>query len=505
MIRRMLLRRLYPTGSIHSCRCLLSRSSTYSHISKRRLFIHPSKNRSQDGCSYFYECGKTKRMMSSLSNSSNSNDGDGDNAFTSYVNSKQLSSSSSSVFDSLPTIWGGSAVAISAMHSVGVPYWGTSILLAFSVRSALLPVVIRGARASADLAKVSPEVQFLISMYQRDQVKLKAMKATFQERVDHGKQTLTNLRGIYTRYDVHPVRVFLSPLMQLPFFVYFASDIRKTVNGLDVELAKSLETGGTLWFMDLTEPDPWFVLPSLAGVLLYANVEMAVGKQSLAGEASSKSNIAGILKDAFQSLACFIPVFASTQPAMVQLYLLTSFSFSIGQGFLLRNEMFRSFVRLPRLDAEPLEPKIAKSYIAQMKKQKEQQAAQANAGRGVIAAPDPDILGQGPANENLAQVKPPVGVIAPEATFDGVMFGPNRKTSLSPSSASSNLGDKVGSLRHIPDEIMDAANKGELKNFKASTPITIVEDDEKDAPTSIDPKKIFRKKRVRKNMSKKKR
>ena len=87
----------------------------------------------------------------------------------------QLSPISSPSYESssLEFLWGGSGLAMSAMHGVGVPYWGTCALLAFSVRTALLPIAIHGASAAADLAKVSPEVQFLVSMYQRDVVKLR--------------------------------------------------------------------------------------------------------------------------------------------------------------------------------------------------------------------------------------------------------------------------------------------------------------------------------------------
>ena len=39
----------------------------------------------------------------------------------------------------------------------------------------------------------------------------------------------------------------------------------------------------------------------MSGILLYYNVEVAVGKQNLSGETASKSNIALLLKDGFQS------------------------------------------------------------------------------------------------------------------------------------------------------------------------------------------------------------
>eukprot|EP00594_Rhizosolenia_setigera_P020387 CAMPEP_0178979918 /NCGR_PEP_ID=MMETSP0789-20121207/26169_1 /TAXON_ID=3005 /ORGANISM="Rhizosolenia setigera, Strain CCMP 1694" /LENGTH=53 /DNA_ID=CAMNT_0020670197 /DNA_START=800 /DNA_END=958 /DNA_ORIENTATION=+ len=53
----------------------------------------------------------------------------------------------------------------------------------------------------------------------------------------------------------------------MPFFLYFAVDMRKIITGLDPELANELSQGGALWFENLTDPDPYYVLPILSGVL----------------------------------------------------------------------------------------------------------------------------------------------------------------------------------------------------------------------------------------------
>lgn len=89
--------------------------------------------------------------------------------------------------------------------------------------------------------------------------------------------------------------------MQLPVFMYFSVDIRKIVNGGDPALAQELTESGILWITDLTEPDPFFGLPIISGLLVYLNVEMAMGAMSLSGESSSKFNFAKMMKDFFQS------------------------------------------------------------------------------------------------------------------------------------------------------------------------------------------------------------
>ena len=199
------------------------------------------------------------------------------------------------------TIWGGSSYVINTFHAYGIPYWGCMSLTNIAVRTSLLPLVLQGAKTSQSLGKVAPEVQFLLTNYTRDAQTLKAKKAPPSQRLELLIAMWQSLRGVYKLHQVNPFSVLKSPLMQIPVFWYFSVDIRKLINGGNPELAQELTENGFLWVTDLTEPDPWYGLPILAGMFLYLNVEVAVGKQSLSGETASKSNLARYLKDGFQS------------------------------------------------------------------------------------------------------------------------------------------------------------------------------------------------------------
>ena len=78
---------------------------------------------------------------------------------------------------------------------------------------------------------------------------------------------------------IHILLLFKSPLIQIPIFWYFSIDMRKLINGGDPALAQELTENGLLWITDLTDPDPWFGLPILTRLLLYLNVEVAIGKK----------------------------------------------------------------------------------------------------------------------------------------------------------------------------------------------------------------------------------
>lgn len=66
------------------------------------------------------------------------------------------------------------------------------------------------------------------------------------------------------------LRKMLTPLIQAPFFISAFLGIRNMCN-LPVE---SMQSGGILWFTDLTIADPYYILPVLASstILLMIHV-----------------------------------------------------------------------------------------------------------------------------------------------------------------------------------------------------------------------------------------
>jgi len=248
-----------------------------------------------------------------------------------------------------PTIFGLSGLLLTTFHStLHVPYWTSICLTNILVRTSLFPLVVQGARTSARFAKVGPEVTYSISSFLRDFRQLKWKGDVASQNYMLGI-TLKTLRGVFQLHKVNLLDNFKSPLLQIPVFWYFSVDLRKIINGADPELAQQLVESSFFYLTDLTEPDPYHALPILSGMLLYANVELAVGKRSLAGDAPNKTNWGRVLKDGFQSLAIFIPGFVSQQPSGVQLYLATSMVFTLVQSVGMRNANVREFLGLSPL------------------------------------------------------------------------------------------------------------------------------------------------------------
>ena len=363
------------------------------------------------------------------------------------------------------------------IHANGtLPHWMGFALISVSVRTMLFPVVLYGAQTSSRFAKIVPDVQLLLSLFQNDMNKLRERKASAVERYILMRTNLKSLGGLYKLHKVNPLSVFLSPLLQLPIFMYISIDLRKIVNGLDPALAQQLVESPVMWVPDLTEADPWFGLPVLAGLAMYWNVEVAVGKKSLSGPATAKADAGILLKDIFQSFAVFMPCFTSQLPAGVQIYIVTSFLFTMGQSALLRTESFRSIVGLPSMLAPPAEMKYGKQLVELKELERKARTLRGDGellGKGVLANnlevsfPGRYIKSSLPA---AAGVKPLSFIDAPKISisdqpgfFDGVTAPGGEAGSFQ--SVKSSVTKETPTVDHLPefdDSVMEKANRGEI-------------------------------------------
>ena len=90
------------------------------------------------------------------------------------------------------------------------------------------------------------------------------------------------------------------------------------------------------------------------------------------------------------AIAVFMPCFMSAQPAGMQIYLCTSFLYTLGQGAVLRNNACRHFVGLPKLGGPPVEGETWPRNLCNSRQlERKAQELRGNGpllGRGVLAA-----------------------------------------------------------------------------------------------------------------------
>eukprot|EP00574_Skeletonema_japonicum_P006453 CAMPEP_0201735468 /NCGR_PEP_ID=MMETSP0593-20130828/37151_1 /ASSEMBLY_ACC=CAM_ASM_000672 /TAXON_ID=267983 /ORGANISM="Skeletonema japonicum, Strain CCMP2506" /LENGTH=421 /DNA_ID=CAMNT_0048229023 /DNA_START=234 /DNA_END=1499 /DNA_ORIENTATION=- len=412
----------------------------------------------------------------------------------------------------------------------------------------MLPIAIRGAKTSVKFGNIAPEVQYLISSFTRDFQKLKASSPeggggvvrtgdgrvgfvdTTKEQLRLVKTTVSTLQGVMRLAKVNLFDVLKSPMLQIPFFWYFAIDLRKVINGLDPELAQQLVDSSFFWITDLTEPDPWYGLPILTGALLYLNVEVAVGKRALSGETSSRSNLQLIMKDAFQSLAIFMPCFMVQQPSGVQIYLATSMVFTMAQSMAFRSNACRSVIGLPPIGAKPTGEHLKEFTELAEQRMKAKEETGFYLGEGIL------LLDRGFANlgekressidiskgnndgieESLPQTQN-LGVIElPQYTIDSMLVYPERLLEWSSQRSTTStrptplippvdmpqntmMQGKMPLDETQQEELMDAANRGEKPKQIEMAPKEVLQkmEDRKNTTSSIDVKKFGSKLRKR--------
>ena len=145
--------------------------------------------------------------------------------------------------------------ALELFHSAGAPWWLSIVLLTVSVRASLLPLTVRQARSMRAMQELRPEMAEIRARYRSDRQKQQEA-----------------MMELYRKRRVNPLGGLLPVLLQLPVFITMYQVVRSHEEGFP-----SFASGGLLWFVDLTRPDPYFVLPVLSASMLILAGEVSAG------------------------------------------------------------------------------------------------------------------------------------------------------------------------------------------------------------------------------------
>ncbi len=142
-----------------------------------------------------------------------------------------------------------------------MPWWVAIVTATVALRVAMLPVAIMMQRNAANLANLQPQLEVI----QRRMLLYKEAGNP-----DAVAREVADLMKLYQKHNARPMRLFLMPFLQMPIFITFFVALRKMAQAPVV----SMQSGGTLWFTDLTIPDPFFALPLLACGAFLSNIEV---------------------------------------------------------------------------------------------------------------------------------------------------------------------------------------------------------------------------------------
>uniref|UniRef100_A0A8C7YC25 OXA1L mitochondrial inner membrane protein n=1 Tax=Oryzias sinensis TaxID=183150 RepID=A0A8C7YC25_9TELE len=216
---------------------------------------------------------------------------------------------------------------------LGLPWWGAIVVGTVLARLAVFPVIVKGQREAAKLNNVLPEITKLTN--RMNEAKQSGNKFEFAK-------AYSDLNLFQKKHDVNPLRGFLVPLVQAPVFISFFIALRKMAY-LPVP---SLQTGGMLWFTDLTAADPFYILPiAVTGTMFFI---LELGAESGIDNPNLRA-----MKTVFRIMPLVILPLTINFPTAVFTYWLSSNLFSLGQVALLRHPAVRKKFKIPEKIQHP--------------------------------------------------------------------------------------------------------------------------------------------------------
>ncbi|CAN0187071.1 unnamed protein product, partial [Phaeothamnion confervicola] len=147
------------------------------------------------------------------------------------------------------------------------------------------------------------------------------------------------LSALFQEHQYHPLTGALAPLAQIPIFMSMFFGLQHMGS-----FFPDWSSGGAYWFINLSAPDPTYVLPVAAGASMLLLVEVGTDLRSMAAESPQKARL---FKN-FMRLLAFVSVpFTSQLPQGLFLYWIPSNLFSIAQGVVVKIEPVRRALGIP--------------------------------------------------------------------------------------------------------------------------------------------------------------
>ena len=148
----------------------------------------------------------------------------------------------------------------------GLPWWASIATVAVLVRIAIFKPSLTAAQTSHKLQELRKNPQFAAAMQRMQEA---SFVSGNQAELMEARNELKQMR---TAAGVQMWRSFV-PMVNLPI----AIGMLRLLRGMAALPVPSLETGGVLWFVDLTVPDPFFILPFASSALLYFVMKVCLG------------------------------------------------------------------------------------------------------------------------------------------------------------------------------------------------------------------------------------
>jgi YidC/Oxa1 family membrane protein insertase len=131
------------------------------------------------------------------------------------------------------------------------------IVFTIIVKTLLLPLTVQSIRASKAMQELQPKIKALQKQYGKDRQRL-------------SQETMK----LYSQHRVNPVSGCLPMIIQIPIFFGLYRAISALSNGSGIPDVSVYWSEPFLWLPSLAEPDPYKILPIMAGIFQFIQTKM---------------------------------------------------------------------------------------------------------------------------------------------------------------------------------------------------------------------------------------
>lgn len=214
--------------------------------------------------------------------------------------------------------------------SLDVPWWGAILIGTVVVRVVMFPLVIMSQRNAAAMNNNLPEIQLL-------QMKMSEARKTGNQL--EAARYAQEMMSFMKEKGLNPLKNMMVPLAQAPLFLSFFIGLRGMAN-CPVE---SMTYGGLGWFMDLTVPDQFFILPLITSATMWATIELGVDGGRLDAQNMQ------MMKYFLRAIPVIMVPFTINFPGAILCYWCSSNFISLVQVGVLKIPAVRDYFKIPQL------------------------------------------------------------------------------------------------------------------------------------------------------------
>ena len=202
--------------------------------------------------------------------------------------------------------WGPSDLMIQLLEfikvSSGLPWWAAIGCLTLIWRVCFFPNALGLARNAATLPYINDKLE---------ELKKTSAEARASGELLRMRQASTDMLDLYREWGYRPM-IGVFTIFQIPIFI----TVFRTLTRCSYFPAPGWETGGMLWFKDLTVPDPYMILPLVSAITTGMSLMLNAKDQPTRPE-----GMVGLIIciSPLLSLA-FVPVIGMMQPAVLPFY-----------------------------------------------------------------------------------------------------------------------------------------------------------------------------------------